>query len=118
MEDGWFHENKVEYPYQEQLVSRLPKHDILSIIVNPKDGGYANTRPRRFTSGLNKATTVWAGPSMDVLQEVWDAMYMKASVCTGSIYLLAGEQDSIITSTTSLHLRLRLVLLLLLLKTP
>ena len=60
-QDVWFHENRPEYPYQKQLVDRLPTQEIISIRVQSRDYQRGMSRTRRFTSGWPRRRFRWGG---------------------------------------------------------
>ena len=39
-EDAFFHENKPEYPVEIQMVSKLPTHEIISVVESSQDIGH------------------------------------------------------------------------------
>ena len=73
------------------MVSKLPTHEILSVVAYSRDIGHPDLRHRRITAGLNRLTVRYVGSSDH--QQEFEKIFFCSLALTADVYLVADNEE-------------------------
>ena len=73
------------------MVSKLPTHEIISVVACSQDIGHPDLRLRRLTAGLNRLTVRYVGGSDH--QQEFENIFFCSLALTADVYLVADNEE-------------------------